>query len=126
MNNRAFVSQAFLDYVAGLNACATLNMEQAWKSRAKPFAWDGKLWICVGSASRNLNWYEAEIRQVVPLRLYRGPGRNPRARGEEYYTGGTFQYKGETYAITDLELRLEAGKAEETGFKQLAMFELEG
>lgn len=125
MNDRVFVSQDFLDHAAGLNACGTLNMEQPWKSRARPFVWKGKLWICVGSASRNLRWYEAEIRRVVPLGLYQGPARNPRARGAGYYTGGTFQYRGEVYAITDLELRLEAGEAETAGWRQPALFGVE-
>jgi len=123
MSNKVFVSQDFLDHAAGLNACGTLNMEKPWKSRARPFVWKGKLWICVGSASRNLRWYEADIRQVVPLCLYQGPARNPRARGVGYYTGGTFQHKGETYAITALELKLEADGTGERGWQQLALFD---
>ena len=98
----------FMDYVGNLNGCGSLNMYEPKKSRAKMFTWHGKAWICTGSCSSGRDgWITVDIREVVPLEQYRGPKNDNTKRGPDFYMGGTFTFKGQTWVMTDNEVVLE-------------------
>lgn len=107
------VSQTFLDACAEQISCGTLNMHTPKKSRGKVIEWGGRTWIAISGRSQGLYHYqEVDLRECVLEEEYKGPPNNPEKSGNAFYTGGRFQFKGQTWVMTENEIRLVPEKKE--------------
>jgi|GEM_PF-3465959 len=118
------VPYEFMDYAGNRNCCESMNIYEPKKSRAEVFTWNGKTWVCTGSCSSGrLGWISVDIRQVVPIEHYIGPKNDNTKRGPDFYLGGTFNYKGQVWVMTDHVLVLEPnGSLPATIPQQLSLF----
>lgn len=82
------------------SSTSTLNMYQPTRSRGKVFTWRNKTWTCTGYVSQHLRDQSMDLREVVPVEHYTGPQRDPSKRGSDFYLGGTFVCKGQTWGMT--------------------------
>jgi len=78
---------------------------------AKLFAWQGKMWTCIGGTSSGAEGLlEVNLHEVVPEALYDGPPHNPKGGPDRYYVGLRFRCNKQVWVMTGHEICLVPDK----------------
>jgi hypothetical protein len=115
------VPYSFMEHAAEHISCSLLDMYDPKRSHAKVFIWRGKTWTCTATCSQQ-KWLQVEIREVVTADRYTGPQHDIKKRGPDFYLGGSFKYKGQTWVMTANKITLKPddspppAKAEQLSF----------
>lgn len=97
---------SFLEQIAEKISCGTLDMTNPAKSSGQVIEFIGRTWIPVGGASQGQHWLDVDLRECVLEKDYQGSPNDPKKRGDAFYTGGRFQFKGKTYVMTSNEITI--------------------